>query len=60
MFPFQLVYGIDIIFPSSLVVPVMKIPQEVGNEPNDVQQRINHMIHLQQTMEEVFKNTFKL
>lgn len=37
MSPFQLVYGVDTIFPSSLSIPVVKILQEVGNEPNDVQ-----------------------
>eukprot|EP00253_Pinus_taeda_P015067 PITA_15067 len=36
MSPFQLVYGIDIIFPSPLVVPVMKILQELDNETNDM------------------------
>lgn len=38
----------------------MKHLQEVSSEPNDVQQRISQMIHLQQTREEVFQNTSKL
>ena len=37
MSPFQLVYGVDIFFPSSLAVTVMRILQEVENEPNDIQ-----------------------
>ena len=36
MSPFQLVYGIDTIFPTSLAIPVMNILQEVDNEPNDI------------------------
>eukprot|EP00253_Pinus_taeda_P028012 PITA_28012 len=53
MSPFKLVYGTNTIFPSSLVVPVMKILQELDSETNDMQRRINQMIHLLQTREEV-------
>lgn len=31
MSPFELVYGVDIVFPTSLVVPIMKILQEIGS-----------------------------
>lgn len=41
MSPFQLVYGIDTIFPSSLAIPVMKILQELDSETNYIQRRIN-------------------
>lgn len=60
MSPFQLFYVVDTVFPTSLVVSVMKILQEVDNEPNYIQWRINQMIHLQQSREEVFQNTSKL
>lgn len=60
MSPFQSVYGVDIVFPTSLQVSVMKLLQEVGSEENDVQCQINQMIHLQQTRDEVFQNTSKL
>ena len=60
MSPFELVYGVDMVFPTSLAVPVVKILQEAGNEDDHMQRRINQMIHLQQTGEEVFQNTFKL
>lgn len=53
-------YGVDIAFPSSLVVPVMKLLQEAGSEDNDIHHRINQMIHLQQTWDEVFQSTSKL
>jgi ribonuclease HI len=57
MSPYQLVYGTEAVFPTSLGVPVMKILQEMQAEPNDSQRRINQMIHLQQTREEVFNKT---
>ena len=54
MSPFQLVYGIDVIFPNILGVPVMKFIQEFQIEENDMIRRINHTIHLQKTKEEVY------
>eukprot|EP00253_Pinus_taeda_P012549 PITA_12549 len=60
MSPFKLIYGVDMIFPTFLVVPVVKLLQEAGSEDDHLQWRINQMIHLQQTREEVFQNTFKL
>ena len=38
----------------------MKLLQEVGSEENDIQRRINQMIYLQQTRDEVFQNTSKI
>ena len=32
MSPFELVYGVDTVFPTSLAVPVIKLLQEVGCE----------------------------
>ena len=55
MSPYQLVYGIDAIFPTSLGVPVMKLLQEVQIEENDIQRRVNQTIHLEQTREEVYQ-----
>lgn len=52
--PYELVYGMEAVFPSSLGVPVMKLLQEAQVEPNDIHRRINHIIHLQQTREEVY------
>eukprot|EP00253_Pinus_taeda_P017668 PITA_17668 len=60
MSPFELVYGRDTVFPTSLAVPVVKLLQEAGSEEDPMQRRINQMIHLQQTREEVFQNTCKL
>ena len=34
--PYQLVYGMDVVFPSSLGVSVMKIIQELQVETNDI------------------------
>ena len=57
MSPYQLVYGTEAIFPTSLGVPVMKLLQDMQAEPNDAQRRINQMIHLQQSREEVYNKT---
>ena len=60
MSPFELVYGVDIAFPASLAAPVVKLLQEAGSEEDSMQRRLNQMIHLQRTREEVFRNTSKL
>ena len=60
MSPFELVYGVDTMFPTSLAAPIVKFLQEVGSEEDPMQRRLNQMIHLQQTREDVFQNTFKL
>jgi len=51
---YELVYGMEARFPSSLGIPVIKLLQEIQAEPNDIQKRINQTIHLQQTREEVY------
>ena len=60
MSPFDLVYGTDAVFPTSLAISVVKLLQEAGSEDDPMQRRINQMIHLQQTREEVLHNTLKL
>lgn len=57
---FELVYGVDTIFPTSLTALVVKLLQEASSEEDPMQRRLNQMIHLQKTREEVFKNTSKL
>ena len=57
MSPFQLVYDIDAVFPSSIGVPIMKIIQEIQSEPNDIQRRIYQTTQLQQSREEVYNKT---
>jgi hypothetical protein len=57
MSPYQLVYGTEVVFPNSLGVPVMKLFLEMQAEPNDSQRRINQMIHLKQSREEVYNKT---
>lgn len=58
--PYELVCGMEVVFPSSLGVPVMKLLQEVKVELNDIQRRTNQTIHLQQTMEELYNRTQEL
>ena len=55
--PYELVYGMEAIFPSSLGVPIMKLLQEAQVEPNEIQRRINQTIHLQQPREEVYQRS---
>jgi hypothetical protein len=57
MSPYHLVYGTEAIFPTSLGVLVMKLLQEMQAEPNNSQRRINQIIHLQQSREEVYNKT---
>jgi len=52
--PYELVYGLEAKFPSSLGIPAMKILQECQAEPNSMQRRISQVICLQQTREEVY------
>eukprot|EP00253_Pinus_taeda_P026646 PITA_26646 len=52
--PYELVYGAEAIFPTSLRVPVMKLIQGLEEEPNVVQRRINQLIALQEKRNEVF------
>eukprot|EP00253_Pinus_taeda_P011484 PITA_11484 len=54
MSPYEPVYGMEAIFPSSLSIPTIKLLQEIQAEPNDIQRRINQTIHLQQTREQVY------
>ena len=55
--PFQLVYGLDVAFPASLGLPVMKYLQEQESEPNDIQRRINQLIEVQQMRENVYNRS---
>ena len=52
--PYQLVYGMDVVFPYSLGVTVMKMIQEIQVEPNDIQRNISQTIQLHKTREEVY------
>lgn len=60
MSPFELVYEVDTVFPATLAAPMVRLLQEAGSEEDPVQIRLNQMIQLQQTREEVFQNTSKL
>ena len=51
---FQLVYGLDVFFPASLGLPVMKYLQEHESEPNTIQRIINQLIEVQQMRESIY------
>ena len=52
-YPFQLVYGTDVVFPVQLGIPVMKFLQDSQEEPSDIQRRVYALIELQQNRESV-------
>jgi hypothetical protein len=39
--PFQLVYGIEVVFPAQLALPVEKFLQDQEGEPNDMIRRMH-------------------
>jgi transposase InsO family protein len=45
--PFQLVYGIEVIFPTQLTLPVANLLQDYEGEPNHVLRRIHQMVEVQ-------------
>jgi hypothetical protein len=49
--PFQLVYGIDVVFPTQLSLPILKFLQEEMEDSNEIQRRIFHIIEVQQKRE---------
>ena len=57
--PFQLVYGIDVVFPVQLVSPVIKFMQEINEEPDDIRRRMFQIIQLQQERETI-ENTAEM
>jgi len=52
--PFELVYGTNAVFPTSLGIPVMNLLHEQETKINHAQRRINQMIQVHQTREEVY------
>ena len=56
--PFQLVYGIDVVFPVKLVTLVIKFMQEIKEEPDDIRRRMFQIVQLQQEREAI-KDTAK-
>jgi hypothetical protein len=53
---FQLFYGAEVVLPTSLGFPIMKLFQEVDVETNNIQRSIIQLVHVHQMREEVFKN----
>ena len=52
--PFQLVYGIDVIFLASLGTLVRKFLQEKDVESNPIQRRINQLVEVKHIIERDF------
>jgi hypothetical protein len=56
--PFQLVYGIEAIFPTQLALPMANLLQEFEGEPNHVLRRIYQMVEVQQIREQVMNRAY--
>jgi hypothetical protein len=50
--PFQLVYRVEVVFPSQLAIPVAKFLQDHQEEPNDMIRRIHQLVEVQQAREQ--------
>jgi hypothetical protein len=51
--PFQLVYGIEAIFPTHLAFPVENFLQDQQGEPDDMVRRMHQLVEVQQTREQL-------
>jgi len=51
--PFQLIYGNDVVLPINIALHVMKLLQDVEEEPHDLTRRMNQLIEVKQTREQV-------
>jgi transposase InsO family protein len=51
--PFQLVYGVEAIFPTHLSFPMEKFFQDYQGEPDDMVRRIQQLVEVQQTREKL-------
>ena len=54
MSPFQLVYGAEVIFPTSLGVLVMKLLRDSLDKPNPIQRRISQIIELNEVRDKSY------
>jgi hypothetical protein len=54
--PFQIVYGKEAIFPTTLGLPVMKLLQEQDAKTNAIRRRKDELIGVQKTREKDFNN----
>jgi hypothetical protein len=51
--PFQLVYGVEAIFPSHIALSVAKLFQDYQGEQDDMIRRIQQLVEVQQTREQL-------
>jgi hypothetical protein len=55
--PFQLVYGVEAIFPSQLALPVVKLFQYYQGELDNMIKRIQQLVEAQETMEKLVEKS---
>jgi hypothetical protein len=53
MSPFEILYRTNVVLPINLSLPIMKLWQDMKEEPNDITKRINQLIEVQKNRAEV-------
>jgi hypothetical protein len=56
--PFQLVYGVEVVFPSQLALPVAKFLQDYQGEIDHMIRRIQQLVEVQQTWEQLVDKAY--
>jgi hypothetical protein len=56
--PFQLVYGVEAVFPSQLALPVENFFQDYQGELDHMIKRIQQLVEVQQTQEQLVYNAY--
>jgi hypothetical protein len=56
--PFQLVYRIEVVFPTQLALSVANFLQDFEGEPNHVVRRIHQVVEVQQIREHVMSRAY--
>jgi hypothetical protein len=56
--PFQLVYGIEAVFPTQLALPVVDLLHDYEGEPNLILRRIHQIVEVQQIREQVLDRAY--
>jgi hypothetical protein len=51
--PFQLVYGVGLVLPTQIELPIMKLLQDIASEPNKIKRRINQLVEVQKQRTQV-------
>jgi hypothetical protein len=51
--PFQLIYGVEVVFPTQISLPVAKCLQDYQEEPDDMVRRIQQLVEMYQARDQL-------